>query len=327
MARNWPPIEREFMEMFWFAVVSVMLAVYVVLDGFDFGAGIIHHLVAKTDDERRTVLAAIGPFWDGNEVWLLAGGGVLFLAFPRAYAAAFSGFYLPFMIVLWLLILRGIGIEFRSHNDNPLWRQFWDSIFSLASVLMALVLGTALGNVVRGVPLDATGYFALPLFTNFRPGPELGVFDWYTLLVGLFALVLLAGHGALYLCWKTAGPVQDRGKIIAWRAWLIVLPVWLLVSGATAWLRWSLFANLLARPWTWGLVILILAGLIGVFRFQRQGRQRSAFLSSSVFITAILAATMAGNYPNLLRSTMNPADSLTPTNWSASAPAAIAARR
>jgi cytochrome d ubiquinol oxidase subunit II len=214
------------MEAFWFGVVSVMLAIYVVLDGFDFGAGIVHHLVARTDDERRTVLAAIGPFWDGNEVWLVAGGGALFFAFPRAYSAAFSGFYLPLMIVLWLLILRGIGIEFRSHNDNPLWRQFWDSTFSFGSTLMALVLGTALGNVVRGVPLDQTGFFAVPLFTNFRPGPHPGVFDWYTLLIGLFALVLLAGHGALYLAWKTAGPVQARSKVVAWRAWLVVVPFW-----------------------------------------------------------------------------------------------------
>jgi len=305
------------MDMFWFGVVSVMLAVYVVLDGFDFGAGIIHHLVAKTDEERRTVLAAIGPFWNGNEVWLLAGGGVLFLAFPRAYSAAFSGFYLPFMIVLWLLILRGIGIEFRSHNENPLWREFWDGAFTVASALLALVLGTALGNVVRGVPLSATGFFAMPLFTNFRTGPEPGVFDWYTLLVGLFALVLLAAHGALYLTWRTAGPVQVRSRIIAWRAWIILVPIWILVSAATAWLHWGLFANLLARPWTWVLVLLLAAGLVGVFRFQCQGRERNAFLSSCIFIAGILAATMAGNYPNLLRSSLDPTNSLTATNAAA----------
>ena len=231
----------------------------------------------RPDEERRTVLAAIGPFWDGNEVWLVAGGGVLFCVFPRAYAAAFSGFYLTFMIVLWLLILRGIGIEFRSHNDNLLWREFWDTTFSFASVLMALVLGTALGNVIRGVPLDETGYFAMSLFTDFLPGPRPGVFDWYTLLVGLFALILLAGHGALFLTWKTAGPVHERSKTIAWRIWLIVMPVWFAVTAATGWVNGGLFANLLGRPWTWILVVLMLAGFIGVFLFQHRDRERLAF--------------------------------------------------
>src|SRR5258707_12562189 len=171
------------MEAVWFAIVSGMLVVYTVLDGFDFGAGILHRLVARTDEERRTVLAAIGPVWDGNEVWLVAAAGVLFLAFPRVYSAAFSGFYLALMIVLWLLILRGIAIESRSQQENPLWREFWDTTFSLASALLAVVLGTSLGHIVRGVPLDATGVFAIPLFTDFQPGEQAGFFDWYTTLV------------------------------------------------------------------------------------------------------------------------------------------------
>src|ERR1700722_6489906 len=157
------------METIWFASVSGMLAVYVVLDGFDFGVGILHRLVARTDEERRTVFAAIGPVWDGNEVWLIAAAGVLFLGFPRVYAAAFSGFYLALMIVLWLLILRGVAIESRSRQENPLWREFWDTVFSLASALLAVVFGTALGNIVRGVPLDRNGLAGMPLFTNFLP--------------------------------------------------------------------------------------------------------------------------------------------------------------
>ena len=198
------------MEAVWFAIVSAMLAVYAVLDGFDFGAGIVHRLVARTDEERRTVLAAIGPVWDGNEVWLIAAGGVLFMAFPRVYATAFSGFYLALMIVLWLLILRGVAIEFRSHQDHPLWREFWDTVFSLASVLLAVVFGTTLGNLVRGVPLGKQGLPGMPLFTDFLPGREPGILDWYTGLVGLFTLAALAGHGALYLGWRTAGPVRER---------------------------------------------------------------------------------------------------------------------
>src|SRR5258708_22315667 len=165
------------METAWFAIVSAMLAMYVVLDGFDFGAGILHRFVAKTDAERQTVLAAIGPVYDANEVWLVAAGGVLFMAFPRTYAAAFSGFYLALMIVLWLLILRGIAIEARSHQSNPLWREFWDTVFSLSSALLAVVLGTSLGNLVRGVPGDEAGFCAIPLFTDFAPSARPGVFD------------------------------------------------------------------------------------------------------------------------------------------------------
>src|SRR5947209_3824924 len=140
------------METLWYAILAGMLTVYVVLDGFDFGAGILHLFVARTDEERRTVLAAIGPVWDGNEVWLIASGGMLVYAFPRAYAGGFSGFYLPLMMALWLLILRGLSIEFRSLEPIPLWRSFWDGVFFFSSTLMAIVLGAALGNVIRGVP-------------------------------------------------------------------------------------------------------------------------------------------------------------------------------
>src|ERR1700722_5492090 len=183
------------MQTVWFMLVAVMIAVYVVLDGFDLGAGIIHLLVARTDSERRLVLRSIGPFWDGNEVWLLAGGGTLYFAFPALYASAFSGFYLALMIVLWLLILRGISIEFRTHVDSTLWRPFWDFLFGASSTLLALLFGVALGNVVRGVPLDASGYFFLPLWTDFQPGGNAGVIDWYTLLIGLASLSALALHG------------------------------------------------------------------------------------------------------------------------------------
>src|SRR5438132_6416248 len=255
------------METVLFAMVAAMLAVYVVLDGFDFGVGILHRLVARTDDERRTVLAAIGPVWDGNEVWLVAAGGVLFMAVPRVYSAALSGFYMALMIVLWLLIVRGIAIESRSHQENPLWREFWDTAFSLSSVLLAVVLGTALGNMIRGVPLDATGFFAIPLFTDFQPGEQPGIFDWYTTLVGVFTLCALAGHGALYLVWTSTCPVQVRGAAWARKIWLAVLPLWVLVTLATVWIQPGIYTNLLARPWSLGFVLLMLGGLCGVFRF------------------------------------------------------------
>src|SRR6267142_63721 len=169
----------------WFWLVAIMITAYVVLDGFDLGAGVLHLFIAKTDQERRAVIRTIGPVWDGNEVWLIAGGGTLYFAFPLLYASGFSGFYLPLMIVLWLLILRGIGIELRSHFDEPLWQQFFDFLFWVSSALLTIFFGAAMGNVIRGVPLNPEGYFFEPLWTDFRVGTSPGILDWYTVLTGL----------------------------------------------------------------------------------------------------------------------------------------------
>jgi cytochrome bd ubiquinol oxidase subunit II len=307
------------METVWFAIASGMLATYAVLDGFDLGVGVLHRLVARTDQERRIVLAAIGPVWDGNEVWLIAAGGVLFMAFPRAYSTAFSGFYLALMIVLWLLILRGVAIEFRSHQDNPLWREFWDTVFSVASVLLAIVFGASLGNLVRGVPLGKDGLAGLPLFTNFLPGRQPGIFDWYTTLVGLFALVALAGHGAMFLAWRTTGAVQERSLAYGLKAWWIALPVWITVTVSTALVQREVFTNLVARPWSILFVILSLGGFGAVFYFLKQGRELAAFVSSSIFLFGLLGATMIGNYPFWLRSTIDPTYSLSALNTAAAA--------
>jgi cytochrome d ubiquinol oxidase subunit II len=305
------------METVAFLMVITMLAAYAVMDGFDFGVGVLHRLVARTDDERRTVLAAIGPVWEGNEVLLVAAGGVLFMTFPRVYAASFSGFYLALMLVLWLLILRGIALTARSHQESPLWREFWDTVFSLASGLLAIVLGAALGNVVRGVPLDSAGYFAISLFTDFRPGERPGILDWYTTLVGLLTFCVLAGHGALYLAWKTTGAVQARSRVWAQRAWLAAIPLWALATIATGRVQPTVFSNLLARPWSIGLGVLMLGGACGVFCFLKKEQELRAFLSSCAFILGLMAATMAGNYPYWLRSTLDPADSLTVFNAAA----------
>ncbi len=191
------------MASLWFWVVAVMVAAYVVLDGFDLGAGAIYLFAAKTNEERRRVLRAIGPVWDGNEVWLLAAGGVLYFAFPQLYASSFSGFYLPLIIVVWLLMLRAVGIEFRVHVESAVWQDFFDVVFSVSSILLAVFFGAALGNVVRGVPLDASGYFFEPLWTNFKLGPQTGILDWYTVLTGVIGLVTLAAHGSYYVALKT----------------------------------------------------------------------------------------------------------------------------
>jgi len=302
------------MEAAWFAVIGFMLVIYVVLDGFDFGAGILHLLIAKTDEERRTVLAAIGPFWDGNEVWLVAAGGVLVFAFPRVYSAAFSGFYLPLTMVLWLLILRGLSIELRSHQDNPLWRNFWDVSFALASAIIAAVLGASLGNLIRGVPLDRSGYFRAVLFTNFRTRPDPGVLDWYTILIGLFAVAVLAGHGAVYLWWKASGAVADRAERLAKGLWVGIVVALLPVTWATDFVQPTLFERFLGRPWSWPFLLLALSGAAAVFFSLGRRRDLDAFLGSSAFIFGMLGITAAEMFPTILPSTIDAAYSLTAWN-------------
>src|SRR6201993_4245741 len=212
------------MPTLWFMIVAVMVAAYVVLDGFDLGAGVIYLGAARTPDERRTIMRAIGPVWDGNEVWLLAAGGTLYFAFPALYASAFSGFYLPLMMVLWLLILRGASIEFRNHIKSAVWDPLWDFLFCASSLLLAVFFGVALGNVVRGVPLDASGYFFEPLWTNFRLGDDTGILDWYTVLVGVTALLVLMMHGALWVQLKTSAPIRERaGRVASWIWWGVLV--------------------------------------------------------------------------------------------------------
>src|SRR5215469_13906744 len=216
------------METLWFMIVAFMVAAYVVLDGFDLGAGVIYLTAARTANERRAILRAIGPVWDGNEVWLLAAGGTLYFAFPLLYASSFSGFYLPLTMVLWLLMLRGIGIELRSHMDNPVWRGFFDFVFFAASALLTIFFGAALGNVVRGVPLGPDQYFFEPLWTNFRvnsgtSGTNNGILDWYTVLTGVIALVTLTSHGSLYIVTKSADDLNRRALVVAKAVWPVQL--------------------------------------------------------------------------------------------------------
>jgi len=286
----------------WFVIAASMIAAYVVLDGFDLGAGIVHFLVAKTDDERALVLRSIGPVWDGNEVWLLAGGGVLVLAFPPVYAAAFSGFYLPLMLVLWLLIGRACAIEFRHQMHGALWTPFWDRVFALSSVLLAVCLGAALGNVVRGVPLDPTGQFFEPLWTDFRASGETGVLDWYTVLVGVAALAALALHGALWLAVKLEGAVQARARSLA--AWLVpaVGATALAVTAASASVQPHILERLKGQPWILGCAALAVAGLVGVRVFSRRGDDVKAFASSCAYLAGMLTSAAFSVYPFLLPS-------------------------
>lgn len=297
------------METLWYAILAAMLTAYVVLDGFDFGAGVLHLLVARTDDERRRILGAIGPLWDGNEVWLIASGGVFIFAFPRAYAAAFSGLYLALMIVLWLLVLRGVAIEFRGHSQHPLWRAAWDATFAGASALLALVFGVALGNVVRGVPLGPDGYFQEDLFAGLHGTPP-GAIDPFTAVYGLFSLAILAAHGATFLAWKTDGDLHARCVVLGTRLWRGVLPAIGVLTVWTAWGQADFLATLQHRPWLWPLPLLALGLAWTAGRSLRQGRDLRAFLASCGSIVSLLGATAGAMYPTLLRSTLDARHSL-----------------
>jgi cytochrome d ubiquinol oxidase subunit II len=299
------------METVWFCLVTIMIGMYVVLDGFDLGAGAIHLLVAKTDEERRLVLRSIGPVWDGNEVWLLAAGGTLYFAFPALYASAFSGFYLPLMIVLWLLILRGISIEFRGQVESPVWFRLWDVVFAGASLLLAVFFGAALGNVVRGVPLNDKGYFFEPLWTNFQPGTDAGVLDWYTVLIGVAALLTLALHGALWLALKTDGPVHDRAQKLAQYAWWGVLAMTIAITVVTFRIQAHVPANLSEYPLGYVFPALALAGLAGMAWFMRRKDDLKSFLSSCAYILGMLTSVVFGLYPLVLPASTSQAYSLT----------------
>jgi len=295
----------------WFAIVSAMLTAYVVLDGFDFGAGALHLIVAKTNAERRRVLGAIGPFWDGNEVWLLASGGALFVAFPKALAAGLSGFYFAIFLVLWALILRGVAIEFRSHVEAPLWRAFWDTTFSVASASLAILFGAALGNLVRGLPLDAAGWFSLPLFTDFTPRDPVGILDWYTVLTGVFALAALVAHGAAFLAWKTDGPVQARARRAASYGFGALAVIWPAVTVATRIAAPDFLAVFPSRPFAWFGLLAAIGGLTAGAWALRRGHDRGAFLASCAFLAGLMIATAACSFPALLRSSGDPTFAIT----------------
>jgi cytochrome bd ubiquinol oxidase subunit II len=302
------------METVWFAIVMLMLAVYVVLDGFDFGVGMVYPFVVRTEAERRTALTSIGPVWNGNEVWLIAAAAVLFFAYPKAYASGFSGFYLALILVLWLLIFRGLALELRSHVDHVLWKQGWDAAFTTASLLLAVVFGAALGNLIRGVPLNHDGYFFVPLWTDFLTGPEPGILDWFTVLTGATSASTLAFHGANYLAMKTEDSLYRRTVSIASVMGWVSAGCTLLTMIAVPLVQPSLRLNFAGHPMEY------LVPLSGVFALgsslylRHRQCNTAAFLTSSFFILTMLASVAFGMYPYLLVSTTDPALSLTVFN-------------
>ncbi len=285
----------------WYVIVVAMIATYVVLDGFDLGVGLLQRLVTRTEAERAACIESIGPVWDGNEVWLIAGGGCLYMAFPSLYATGFSGFYLPLMLVLWLLTLRAIAIELRHQLHHELWATLWDTVLAFASGLLALVLGAAVGNLVRGVPLTADGGFFMGFWTDFTAtGEHLGVLDVYTITVGLCAVALMALHGGLWLLDRVEGTFQTRTRTLCNRLFAAVGTLLAAVTAASFFVQPNLGQRLSES--SWGVVFpVVAAGGFGWALWQhRRGHTRQAFLGSCALIYGLVASAAYGTYPYVL---------------------------
>ena len=288
----------------WYGILSIMLLGFVVLEGFDIGAGMLQYVVGKTEAERRVVIAAIGPFWTWNEVWLVGFGGTLLLAFPAILAASFAGFYLALMLLLWSLILRGISIEMSGQIADPLWRTAWHVCFVASNVLLAILIGATLGNILRGVPVGADGKFTLGFFTNFSPRGQVGILDWYTVSVALLILVTFAAHGATGLVKRTEGPVRVRSLRTAKCLWQLTLAILIIVTIETWAIRPGLVSTMIRRPLGWLGLLGVLGGVRNAFLGLRRNEESRAVIGSGGFIAGLIIAGAAGLFPLMLRSTV-----------------------
>jgi cytochrome d ubiquinol oxidase subunit II len=275
----------------WFVLLAFTLAVYAVLDGFDLGVGAIHLLLGHTRDERERLIDTIGPVWNGNEVWLLAAGGSMVVAFPNLYAASFSGFYLALMLVLWLLLLRGLGIEFRHQIHHPMWEDAWDVVFCGASLLLALLFGVALANVLRGVPFDANGEFRGTFALLLNP---------FALLGGLLSVATLSLHGASWAALKTGGDLQHRARRFARVLWFPSAALLVAITASSFAVRPDFTRNFTAHPLLMVFPGLTVAALALNYVSTLRSADRRAFLASSAYIAGVLASIAAGLYPVLL---------------------------
>jgi cytochrome d ubiquinol oxidase subunit II len=306
------------METTWFVLVSLSIAVYAATDGYDLGVGILAPRLARHASERAALRDAILGTWAANEVWLIALGGLFFLAFPQAYATAFSGFYLAFMILLWCLIGRGLAIEIRSHLDSPVWRTACDILFPAASFLVAFALGAATGNVLRGVPLDAQGRMFLPLWINLSLGAGPAIFDWYTMLVGFLAVSVFALHGGNFLAYKTEGDLRRRAGRAALEAAVPAGVLILAIIFLSPWVNPALAVNYRAHPGMFTIFALLVAAFVATVVLNVRGKYLSAFAASGLLIVALAATVAMALYPNLLPGRPDPQYSLTVSNSSTS---------
>lgn len=292
----------------WFILLGVLLAGYAVLDGFDLGAGMLH-FAGRTDGERRIILNAVGPLWDGNEVWLVTFGGAMFCTFPEAYATAFSGFYAAFMAILFGLIFRAVSIEFRGKVKSPAWRLAWDVGFALSSLVATFVFGVAVGAAISGVPLNDRGIFVGGVRDQLHP---------YSLLVGAMAVTLFVVHGANYLILKTEGPLRQRLYRWAWRGWGTFLIAYLMATVVTLATMPHATANFRDQPWAWAVVLLSVLAIANVPRCLLGRRPVQAFVSSGAAIASLIVLFGVALFPNLITSLPRPENSLTIYNAASS---------
>jgi cytochrome d ubiquinol oxidase subunit II len=283
----------------WFLLIAVLWTGYFVLEGFDFGIGMLLRVLSRDNTDRRVLINTIGPVWDGNEVWLLVAGGATFAAFPLWYASLFSGFYLALLVILVALIVRGVAFEFRGKIDSDRWRRGWDLAIILGSAVPALLWGVAFGNIVRGVPLDAEYHFTGNFFTLLNP---------YALLGGLTTLTVFAFHGAVFAALKTTGDIRDRAIALTWTAGGLAI-----LFGGT-FLVWTQLAY--GTGWTWAPVVVAAAGLVTAVLLARAGREGWAFVCTAAAIVATTVALFGSLYPDVLPASNDAANSLTTTNAS-----------
>jgi cytochrome d ubiquinol oxidase subunit II len=293
----------------WFVLWGVLWAVYFMLDGFDLGLGTLMPFLSKDDTDRRVIYRAMGPFWDGNEVWLITAGGVTFAAFPTTYAVMFSGLYSALMLILFALILRGVSMAFRGEVDDPRWRRVWDAGLFLGSFLPALLFGVAFANLFKGIPIDAEGIFQGNLFTLLNP---------YGLAGGILFVLLFLVHGSLWLAVKSHGALHHRAARLAATTWPVLLGMAVIFLAATRW--WTtLFDNYAARPVLLIIPVVAVGALIAMRAFIQRAQWWRAWFASSATIVGITLFGVVGLFPDLLKSSLNPAYSLTAFN-SASSP-------
>ncbi len=286
----------------WFVLYVVILGGYVILDGFDLGVGMLSPFVARTDHDRRVLLNSIGPVWDGNEVWLVLGGGALFAAFPIVYASLFSGFYLALMAVLLVLILRAVAIEFRSQRPGARWRRTWDTFFTVSSTGIAFVLGVALGNVLRGVPIDAQGNLTVEFTALFSP---------YALALGVAAVLMLALHGGIFLTMKLEDDLLARVEHLVPRLMVAFFVVMTALVGWTLLLDEEFARNYRDRPWTAVFPAAAFVAVLVAWRSIRTHAHGRAFTASAAMIGLLMASVAAALYPVMLPASNDPDRSLT----------------
>ncbi len=317
------------MELFWYIIVAIVLTVFFILDGYDFGVGIIHLFMAKDEKDKEVIAKSAGLFWDSNEVWLVTAGGMLFMAFPTFYASVFSGFYLPLMMVLWLIIFRAIGLEFRSQFSFQMWKDIWDTSFGVSSLLLALFFGIALGNIVRGVNLGGVEngiskyeghYFFLPLWdASFSPLTESpGVIDYFTIIIGLITVVTLAIHGANWIILKTNASINKRLKTTILKLNVVLALLTLFSLVVWKWINPSCFDNFTEKPYLLLFPVIYITGLVGLFFVKKFEKDVYGFICSSLLVLGGITTSLASIFPVILPSTNTVNESLTIYNTAAS---------